>query len=366
MVRRAPGVAGHPAATGAGGAQVARSLHGRRQGGASCEPCSATTCSRATARVTAASVRRTTRRCACGRCGRTTPTWSRTSRRTAQSLGSDGNAELRSPMPIRWRSRSRVACSASPSRTSTRSRRSTTSFAAANGRPTTDPDVERTTAPARGRVRRVVAQNIERIRREPGLLDHLDGPNSDNPELRHSDDEIVANVRIILFGAIETVTSSILSTTWALLTHPDQLVGGARPPGAVRGRRQRGAAVDLPGGAFSSVGRRGHRAGRCGDPARRDAAAEPAAANRDPSVFSGSGTFDIHRANALHHDAFGRGEHHCIGINVANLEARIAVQRLFERFRAAAGPRAAGRAHRVRFPQSAPAARDLCEATGPT
>jgi cytochrome P450 len=48
-------------------------------------------------------------------------------------------------------------------------------------------------------------------------------------------------------------------------------------------------------------------------------------------VFPDPDRFDIHRTNALHHDAFSRGAHHCIGTNVANLEARLAVQRLFER-----------------------------------
>ena len=35
-------------------------------------------------------------------------------------------------------------------------------------------------------------------------------------------EELLANLRLILFGAIETVESMILNTTWALLSHPDQ------------------------------------------------------------------------------------------------------------------------------------------------
>ena len=56
------------------------------------------------------------------------------------------------------------------------------------------------------------------------------------------------------------------------------------------------------------------------------------AANRDPATFPHPDRFDLHRPNARLHGAFSAGEHHCIGFNVANLEVRIAVQRLLERF----------------------------------
>jgi len=55
------------------------------------------------------------------------------------------------------------------------------------------------------------------------------------------------------------------------------------------------------------------------------------AANRDERVFADPETFDPLRSpNA--HLAFGSGIHTCAGLNVARLEARIALLRLFERF----------------------------------
>lgn len=53
-----------------------------------------------------------------------------------------------------------------------------------------------------------------------------------------------------------------------------------------------------------------------------------AAANRDPSFFDDPDSYDLHRANARHHLAFGKGRHHCIGLNLGQLEAQIAVERL--------------------------------------
>jgi cytochrome P450 len=58
-----------------------------------------------------------------------------------------------------------------------------------------------------------------------------------------------------------------------------------------------------------------------------------AAANRDPRVFKDPGTFDVERANARQHVAFGRGIHSCPGAPLARAEGRIAFQRLLERTR---------------------------------
>lgn len=54
------------------------------------------------------------------------------------------------------------------------------------------------------------------------------------------------------------------------------------------------------------------------------------AANRDEQVFSDPETFDPERSPNPHL-AFGSGIHTCAGLNVARLEARIALIRLFER-----------------------------------
>jgi cytochrome P450 len=57
------------------------------------------------------------------------------------------------------------------------------------------------------------------------------------------------------------------------------------------------------------------------------------AANRDGRHFPDPGKFDVERANARQHMAFGRGIHSCPGAPLARAEARIAFQRLLERTR---------------------------------
>jgi cytochrome P450 len=72
------------------------------------------------------------------------------------------------------------------------------------------------------------------------------------------------------------------------------------------------------------------------------------AANRDPAQFEDPDRFDVGR-RPNRHLAFGQGDHACAGMNVARMEARIAIGRLLARrprLEPAAPPR---RDRRVRF-----------------
>ena len=183
--------------------------------------------------------------------------------------------------------------------------------------------------PTRNALDELVYRNIDRIRQQPDSSIISSVLTSKAPELRHSDGEIVANVRIILFGAIETVTSIILSTTWALLTHREQLEEVMADPHLFVAAVNETLRWISPVGASERWATTDTQLG--GVDIRRGEMLLPslAAANRDPDFFQDPDTFNIHRENARHHVAFGRGEHHCIGLNLGNLEAQIAVQLLF-------------------------------------
>ncbi len=57
-----------------------------------------------------------------------------------------------------------------------------------------------------------------------------------------------------------------------------------------------------------------------------------AGANYDPAVFPDPERFDVTRANAGDHLAFGSGVHGCLGATLARLEGSIALRALFERY----------------------------------
>jgi cytochrome P450 len=54
-------------------------------------------------------------------------------------------------------------------------------------------------------------------------------------------------------------------------------------------------------------------------------------ASNDESHFPEPRTFDVHRANAKDHLAFGKGRHMCMGAPLARLMARVGLETLFER-----------------------------------
>jgi cytochrome P450 len=57
-----------------------------------------------------------------------------------------------------------------------------------------------------------------------------------------------------------------------------------------------------------------------------------AAAGRDAAAFDRPDEFDLHRAGADRHLAFGKGLHFCLGANLGKLEAQLAVAELARRY----------------------------------
>lgn len=141
-----------------------------------------------------------------------------------------------------------------------------------------------------------------------------------------TEDEIVSNVAVLLFGGIVTSESTTASVFWYLLHHPEALgeVVGDRSlvanaveeamrlePAAAAVDRYATRPVELAGAPIKE-----------GDLVR----VSLTAANRDPSVFPDPDRFDVHRENAQQHLAFARGPHACLGIHLARLEAAAALE----------------------------------------
>ena len=192
---------------------------------------------------------------------------------------------------------------------------------------------------------------IEHRRKKPGdydsdVLTRLIQGEKDGEKLSAS--ELHHNCIFLLNAGHETTTNLIGNGLWLLLNREDQLARLRSEPGLVPlaveemlryegpiqlNNRRLTAPItlggrNLPEGTFVTIG--------------------IGAANRDPRQFPDAERFDVAR-KPNRHIAFGQGDHACAGMNVARLEARIALGRLlarFSRLEMTAPPR---RDRRIRF-----------------
>jgi cytochrome P450 len=145
-----------------------------------------------------------------------------------------------------------------------------------------------------------------------------------------TDEEIFAFLRLLLPAGAETTYRSSSNLLFLLLSNPDQLDAviadrGLMPQAMEEALRveppllfiMRGAATDVelggtlvPEGSFLSV---------C-----------LGAANHDPDRYQEPDRFDIFR-DPLQHIAFGFGPHMCLGMHLARMETRVALNHLFDR-----------------------------------
>jgi cytochrome P450 len=145
-------------------------------------------------------------------------------------------------------------------------------------------------------------------------------------------DEVVSNAAVMMFGGIETSEGMTTSLFWHLLSTPGTLddVGADRSlvsnaideslrlePAAGRVDRYATADVEVAGAAI----RRGDLV-----------IVSLTAANRDPAFFADPDRFDLHRPEARSHVAFAQGPHACVGVHLARLETKAALDAVLDRW----------------------------------
>ena len=136
---------------------------------------------------------------------------------------------------------------------------------------------------------------------------------------------------MILFGAIETVESTIANAMLLLLQNPDQLAILRAEPGFAGNAIEEGMRL-IPPVAFIER----WSAVPCSLGGIELAEGEflgvsTVAANRDPAVFPAPERFDVRRGNARHHLTLSHGHHHCLGFNLGRMQCQAAVTALFDR-----------------------------------
>lgn len=144
------------------------------------------------------------------------------------------------------------------------------------------------------------------------------------------DEEIYSFLRMLLPAGIETTYRSSGNLLYLLLTHPEQL-------DAVRGDRslipqaiEEGLRYESPVLLTPRLTTRQTELSGVAIPTSTAVTAMVASANRDPEVYDDPETFNIFR-DAHQHMSFGTGPHLCLGMHLARLETRVALNALFDR-----------------------------------
>src|SRR5215469_4489791 len=175
---------------------------------------------------------------------------------------------------------------------------------------------------------------------------------------RLSEDELMVMGCALLLGGHETTSNLINLSLLALLDHPDELAKLRADPDLVPGAVEEFLRyVRLSSLVPARVTSEEVRIGDVTIPAGETVIPLFGTANRDPSVFTDPDRFDVTRAAASSHLAFGYGVHHCVGAQLARMEMREAFRGLLGRV---PGLRLAVPAEQLRFKQGM-AIHSLCE-----
>src|SRR5205085_7422497 len=145
-----------------------------------------------------------------------------------------------------------------------------------------------------------------------------------------TDEHIFAFLRLLLPAGAETTYRSSSNLLFCLLTDPDQLhaVRSDRallPQAIEEGIRYEPPLLFIMRSAVTDV-----ELGGMHIPEGSMISVCLGAANRDPSKFADPDRFDIFR-DARQHLSFGFGPHMCLGMHLARMETRVALNHLFDR-----------------------------------
>jgi hypothetical protein len=145
-------------------------------------------------------------------------------------------------------------------------------------------------------------------------------------------DEISSILFSLSFAGHETTTGLIGNTVRRLLEDPERWAAVARRPELIPAAVEETLRFDPSVPAWRRVTTRPAALAGVQLPEGARLFLWLAAAGRDPAVFRDPDDFDLHRADAARHLAFGKGLHYCLGANLGRLEAQIAVEHLTRRY----------------------------------
>ena len=143
------------------------------------------------------------------------------------------------------------------------------------------------------------------------------------------DEEIYSFLRMLLPAGIETTYRSSGNLLFLLLTHPDQLEAVRADRSLIPQAIEEGLRFESPVLLTVRVATKDTTLSGVEIPAGSVVTSMLGSANRDPDVYTNPEAFDIFR-DPKQHMSFGTGPHLCLGMHLARLETRVALNALFD------------------------------------
>ncbi len=144
-------------------------------------------------------------------------------------------------------------------------------------------------------------------------------------------DELLSTCTLLLVAGHETTTRLLGNCLTRLLQNPEQLQAVNQDSNLLSGAIEESLRLDPPVLALSRLVRESFEYKGAQFKKGQVLMLSIAGANRDPAVVDDPDQFCVERER-FKHISFGHGIHQCLGMPLARLEARIALQQLFERF----------------------------------
>jgi len=181
--------------------------------------------------------------------------------------------------------------------------------------------------------RRYLRDLVDTRAREPGddLTSDLLEIHAEDPH-RLTLDEVSSILFSLSFAGHETTTGLIGNTARRLLEEPGRWARIVQRPELIAAAVEEALRYDTSVPVWRRVSTRPVTLAGVDLPEGAKLFLWLAASGRDQSVFPQPDEFDLDRANASQHLAFGLGLHYCLGANLGKLETRLVLEELARRY----------------------------------